>query len=68
MIKYFLYFHLLRVEGSGARRWPRIEIPPADLSVNFGMLIFDCDTAKSRNLITGRAAGSGPAWRGRGPG
>lgn len=57
MIKYFLHFHLLRVEGSGARRWPRC--PPADLNLNFGMLIFDSSTAKSQNLITGQAAGSG---------
>lgn len=35
------------------------EMPSADLNLNFGMLIFDSSTAKSQNLITGRAAGSG---------
>lgn len=34
------------------------ETPSADLNLNFGMLIFDSSTAKSQNLITGRAAGS----------
>lgn len=45
------------------------EMPSADLNLNFGMLIFDSSTAKSQNLITGRAAGSGMEGEGgqRGP-